>query len=67
MPNRNPLTPRELEILQNATAFVASNFRLRTEWPNKGEAMAAAERLAAETHRGAIVYAIGEVCGIAAS
>ena len=67
MPKVNELTQRELDILANADRFSAVSFRDRSEHPTMAAAQRAAEEASAKTHRGAVVYAIGEVCGTEAS
>lgn len=67
MPKPSTLTPREIEILANATRYSVVVKGSRTEHSTIAAAQAAGAEAAALSNRGAALYAIGEVCGVEAS
>lgn len=56
---------RDLDIQANATRYSAVVRKQRSEWPTQAEAQQWAQERAVS--HGAMVYAIGEVCGVEAS
>ena len=67
MTKPNPPSPRDEEIISNATHYSVVYHRTRTIVPDESGARALAQNLVAGGTRGSMVYAVGMVCGVEAS